>query len=315
MGLATGCNRDFEHMTGLAFDTDFAPEFGVAVELSPLLRRITCNNPGPFTFRGTNTFIIGRGSVAVVDPGPDDEEHFSSLLKTLRGETVSHIVVTHTHMDHSPLAARLSAATGAKTYGAIFPANSTPGTDIRLDASIDREFTPDVALADGDVIAGRGWNLEAVFTPGHLANHMSFSLREEKALLSGDHVMAWATSVVAPPEGKMNDYMGSLRKLLKRDEAVYHPAHGPARRDPLPLVQGILAHREAREEAIYSRVKAGSRSLGEIVAEVYAGIDPQLQGAAALSALAHLEHLIEKGRIAGRNGVYSTRNGGENARS
>ncbi len=302
-------------MTNLAFDTDFAPELGVSAELSPLLRRITCGNPGPFTFRGTNTFIIGHGSVAVVDPGPEDEAHFASLLKALRGETVSHILVTHTHMDHSPLAAKLAAATGAKTCSAIFPANSMSSPEIRLDASIDREFTPDIALSDGDVIEGRGWSLEAVFTPGHLANHMSFSLREEKALLSGDHVMAWATTVVAPPEGKMNDYMGSLRKLLNRDEAVYHPAHGPARRDPLPLVHGILAHREAREEAIYSRVKAGSRSLEEIVAEVYAGIDPRLQGAAALSALAHLEHLTEKGRIAGRNGVYSTRNGGENARS
>ena len=170
---------------------------------------------------------MGRGIVAIIDPGPDDEAHLAAVLNAVRGETVSHILVTHTHMDHSPLAAKLAAATGAKTYSAISPARSATVSGVRLDASIDHDFTPDVSLSDGDVVEGKGWALEAVFTPGHMANHMSFCLKQEKALLVGDHVMAWATTVVAPPDGNMKDYMGSLRKLLKRNEDIYYPAHGP----------------------------------------------------------------------------------------
>ena len=284
-------------MNTIKFDYNFAPRIGEAVELSPLIRRITCNNPSPFTFKGTNTFIVGRGHVAVVDPGPVDEEHLAALLNALRGETVSHILITHTHMDHSPLAAKLKAATGAKTYAAISPPNPKVDSGLRLDASIDREFKPDISLSDGDVVEGHGWALEAVFTPGHMANHMGFCLREEKALLAGDHVMAWATTVVAPPEGHMGDYMASLRKLLKRDDGIYHPAHGPEKRKPLTLVRGILAHRKMREEAIYNRVKAGDSTIGEIVANIYTGVDPRLHAAAGLSTLAHLEHLIERKMI------------------
>ena len=284
-------------MKKITFDTNFEPPINTAVALSPLIRRMTCNNPGPFTFRGTNTFIVGRGKVAVVDPGPEDEEHLAALLNAVRGETIDHILITHTHMDHSPLAAKLKAATGAKTYGAVSPAHSEVVSGIRLDASIDHEFVPDVQLRDGDILEGKGWSVEAVFTPGHMANHMGFCLREEKALLIGDHVMAWATTVVAPPEGNMNDYMNSLRKLLKRDEDIYHPAHGPERRNPRSLVRGILAHRRMREEAIYNRVKAGDRSIAEIVKNIYADIDPRLHGAAGLSTQAHLARLIERGKI------------------
>jgi glyoxylase-like metal-dependent hydrolase (beta-lactamase superfamily II) len=293
-------------MNNIKFDTNFEPPFGKAVKLSPLLRRITCNNPSPFTFKGTNTFIVGHGNVAVIDPGPDDDGHLAAILDAVRGETVSHILVTHTHTDHSPLAAKLSGATGAKTYSAVSPANSAVISDVRLDASIDRDFTPDVSLSDGDVVKGNGWVLEAVFTPGHMPNHMSFCLKEEKALLAGDHVMAWATTVVAPPEGNMGDYMASLRKLLKRDDGVYYPAHGPASAKPLTLVRGILAHRKMREEAVYNRVKAGDRSIGEIVANIYADVDLRLHAAAGLSTLAHLEHLIEKGRVELRDNGYRT---------
>jgi glyoxylase-like metal-dependent hydrolase (beta-lactamase superfamily II) len=294
-------------MTKLELSQEFDAAYGTCVEISPLLRRVTCNNPSIFTFHGTNTFIVGRGTVAIVDPGPDDETHFMALLNTIRGESVTNILVTHRHMDHSPLAAKLSAVTGARIYGANFPANSTTNSGIRLDASIDHAFAPDFSLSDGDVVDGRGWALEAVFTPGHLADHMSFCLKEEKALLVGDHVMAWATTVVAPPEGNMNDYMGSLRKLLNRDEVIYHPAHGPERRKPLTLVRGILAHRKMREEAIYNRIKAGDGGIEEIVAHVYADIDPLLRGAAGLSTLAHLEHLVEAGRIELRDGAYFAR--------
>jgi glyoxylase-like metal-dependent hydrolase (beta-lactamase superfamily II) len=293
-------------MNKIKFDRNFEPLFGTAVELSPLIRRITCNNPGPFTFRGTNTFIVGRGIVAIIDPGPDDEAHLAAVLNAVRGETVSHILVTHTHMDHSPLAAKLAAATGAKTYSAISPARSMVSSGVRLDASVDHGFAPDVSLSDGDVVEGKGWALEAVFTPGHMANHMSFCLKKEKTLMVGDHVMAWSTTVVAPPDGNMKDYMGSLRKLLKRDEAIYYPAHGPEKHNPLGLVRAILAHRKMREEAIYNRVKAGDGTIGEIVANVYADIDPRLHEAAGLSTLAHLEHLIENGRVELRDAEYKT---------
>jgi glyoxylase-like metal-dependent hydrolase (beta-lactamase superfamily II) len=307
VGLIERCNHDFGNMNNIKFDTNFEPPFGRAVELSPLLRRITCNNPSPFTFKGTNTFIVGHGNVAVIDPGPDDGGHLAAILAAVRGETVSHILVTHTHLDHSPLAAKLSSATGAKTYAALSPSNPKVDSGLRLDASIDRDFTPDLSLSDGDVVEGNGWALEAVFTPGHMSNHMSFCLREEKALLAGDHVMAWATTVVAPPEGNMGDYMASLRKLLKRDDSTYYPAHGPASAKPLALVRGILAHRKMREEAVYNRVKAGDGTIGEIVASIYADVDPRLHAAAGLSTLAHLEYLIEKGRIRERDGQYFLR--------
>lgn len=294
-------------MNTIKFDTNFEPPFGMAVELSPLLRRINCNNPGPFTFKGTNTFIVGRGNVAVIDPGPDDERHLAAILEAVRGETVSHILITHTHMDHSPLAAKLSRATGAKIYAALSPSNPKADSGLRLDASVDRDFAPDVLLSDGDVVEGNGWALEAVFTPGHMPNHLAFCLREEKALLAGDHVMAWATTVVAPPEGNMGNYMASLRKLLNRDDKVYYPAHGPASAKPLALVRAILAHRKMREEAIYNRVKAGDSAIGEIVANIYADVDPGLHAAAGLSTLAHLEYLIEKGRIETRDALYFMR--------
>jgi glyoxylase-like metal-dependent hydrolase (beta-lactamase superfamily II) len=294
-------------MNNIAFDRNFEPPFGTAVKLSPLIRRITCNNLSPFTFKGTNTFIVGHQSVAIVDPGPDDAAHLAAILNAVRGETVSHILVTHTHMDHSPLAGKLSAATSAKIYSAVSSTKPTVVSDIRLDASVDHGFAPDVSLRDGDVVDGKDWALEAVFTPGHMSNHMSFGLNAEKALLVGDHVMAWATTVVAPPDGNMNDYMGSLRKLLKRNEVIYYPAHGPESRKPLGLVRAILAHRKMREEAIFNRVKAGDQTIGEIVANIYADIDPRLHGAAGLSALAHLEHLAEKGRLEMRDGRYFAR--------
>jgi len=283
-------------MADLSFDRDFDIAPGEAVALSPGVRRIVVNNPSAFTFKGTSTFIVGRGRVAVIDPGPDDETHFAALLAALRGETVTHILVTHSHADHSPLARRLKQATGATVcaQGAVSPPRET---GLRLDASIDHAFTPDVTLAEGEAVTGPGWTLEALFTPGHMSNHMCFALREEQALFSGDHVMAWATSVIAPPDGDMGQYFASLRKLLDREDRVYHPGHGPSRQDPLPLVRGYLAHRRMREEAIRARVAQGARSVGDIVAAIYADIDPKLHGAAALSTTAHLEHLVEQGKL------------------
>ena len=289
----------------MTFDGEFNASYGNAVGLSPLLRRVTCNNPSAFTFKGTNSFIVGHGAVAIVDPGPDDDAHLNTLLEAVRGETVTHILITHTHMDLSPLAAKLQAATGAKTHAALLAPK--PDAGLRLDASIDHSFKPDVVLTNGDVILGEGWTLQAIATPGHLANHMAFHLVAENALLVGDHVMAWATTVVAPPDGHMGDYMNSLRKLLKRKDDIYYPAHGPERRKPQALVRATLAHRKMREEAIYERVKSGDRSVAEIVARIYADVNPKLHGAAGLSTLAHLQHLVEQGRLELREAGYFIR--------
>lgn len=290
-------------MTALSFDRDFDVAPGEAISVSASVRRILVDNASAYTFKGTSTFIVGRGKVAVIDPGPDDERHLAALHHALRGETVTHILVTHCHADHSPLARRLQRETGAKVYGqGAAPARASQG--LRLDSSIDHDFSPDVALADGDTVTGPGWTLEALFTPGHMSNHMCFALREEQALFSGDHVMAWATSVIAPPDGDMAQYFDSLRKLLSREEQVYHPGHGPSRRDPLPLVRGYLAHRRMREEAIRARVEQGARTVPEIVAAIYADVDPRLHAAAALSTTAHLRHLVAQGKLRQSDGVY-----------
>ena len=290
-------------MTDLQFDRSFEVTPGSAVQVSPLVRRVLVNNPSPYTFKGTSTFIVGSGQVAVIDPGPDDAVHLAALLDAVRGETVTHILVTHSHADHSPLARRLKAVTGAKTlaYGTV---DAPSSSGLRLDASIDHDFAPDMTLAEGDVVNGPNWTLEALFTPGHMSNHMCFALQEEQALFAGDHVMAWATSVIAPPDGDMGQYFASLRKLLERDDHVYHPGHGPSKRDPLPLVRGYLAHRRMREEAIRARVAQGARSVGEIVASVYADVDPKLHAAAALSTTAHLDHLVAQEKLRKVDGIY-----------
>jgi glyoxylase-like metal-dependent hydrolase (beta-lactamase superfamily II) len=289
-------------MTSIRFERQFEPEYGTAVEVSPLLRRMTCNNPSAFTFSGTCSYIIGRGTVAVVDPGPDDDQHLDALLTELDGETVSHIIITHTHRDHSPLAGRLKQVTGAKTYGygphgAGARARAIPAGDVQLDASGDMDFVPDVAVDDGDVIEGTGWHLEALFTPGHCSNHLAFALPEERAVLCGDHVMAWSTSVIAPPDGNMADYFASLDKLSRRDDDVYWPGHGPHKDRPQSFVRAFMTHRRMREEAIFNRFRKGDRRIIDVVRAVYAEVDPRLHPAAAMSTLAHVEHLIEQGRL------------------
>lgn len=286
-------------MASLNFDRSFDVPPGQATSLSPLVRRVLADNPGPFTFKGTASFIVGQGEVAIIDPGPDSDAHLAALLAATQSETVSHIVVTHSHLDHSPLARRLKAATGAALvgYGPVDRREaSDPGLP-RLDASIDVDFDPDIKLRHGEVIAGRNWTLEGVFTPGHMSNHMSYALQEEKTLFCGDHVMAWATSVIAPPDGNMGRYLASLRLLLERGDDLYHPAHGPSRPDPKSLVRAYLVHRKMREDAILARLRAGDRSIAAIVRANYADIDPRLHAAAGLSTLAHIEHLIERGLV------------------
>jgi len=286
-------------LTKIQFDRNFDPQHGTAVDVSPLIQRIVCNNGGPFTFTGTGTYVIGKDSVAVIDPGPDDDDHLKALLAALDGKTVSHIIITHTHMDHSPLAARLKQATGAKTYayGPHGVGRVSNSGDLQLDAGGDYDFSPDVTISDGDVISTDDWSLEAVFTPGHTSNHMAFALKEENALFSGDHVMAWSTSVIAPPDGYMADYFASLKKLMDRDEEVYWPTHGGPKQDPKAFVRAFLTHRKMREAAIETRIKKGDRKIQDIVKNIYSDVDPRLHPAAAMSTMAHIEHLIERERV------------------
>jgi glyoxylase-like metal-dependent hydrolase (beta-lactamase superfamily II) len=270
-------------------------------EVAPLVRAIPANNPGPFTFKGTNSYIIGRGKVAILDPGPDDDVHVAALLDAVRGETVTHIFVTHTHRDHSPAVPKIKAATGATVYAEGPHRLARPlhtGETRRLDASADMDFRPDVALADGDVVAGDGWTMTGLTTPGHTANHMAFVLKESELVFSGDHVMAWSTTIVAPPDGAMSDYMASLDKLAARPEPVYLPGHGGPVRDAQRFVRHLITHRQGRVASILHRLGKGAADIPTIVKAVYIGLDPRLTGAAALSTLAHLEEMTARGLVA-----------------
>ena len=283
------------------FNRNFPLAPGVVDEVVPGVRRILCNNPSPFTFTGTVSYIVGRGNVAIIDPGPDDEAHAKALLDAVRGETVTHILVTHTHRDHSPNAARLAAATGAKVYAEGPHRASRPAyaSETRTtESGGDWDFRPDVILKDGEIIRGDGWTLEAISTPGHTANHMAFAWPERKLMFIGDHVMGWSTSIVAPPDGSMVDYMASLEKLTHRDEQLYFSGHGPEIPDAVRFVKFLIRHRKAREVSILHRLAKGEADIPTIVRASYIGIDPRLMGAAGYSVLAHLEDLVARGVVA-----------------
>jgi glyoxylase-like metal-dependent hydrolase (beta-lactamase superfamily II) len=289
-------------MTGdIPFDRSFDLPPGKVEEVLPGIRRLLANNPSPFTFKGTVSYIVGRGQIAVIDPGPLDEAHIAALLDAVRGETVTHIFVTHTHRDHSPAVPRIKAATGALVLAEGPHRAARPlhvGEAPRLDASNDVDFRPDRALADGEIVHGSGWTIEAVATPGHTANHMAFAYQEANVLFSGDHVMAWSTPIVAPPDGAMSDYMASLDKLTQRSEPVYLPGHGAMVREAPRFVQHYIRHRQAREAAILRRLARGETDIPAIVRAIYIGLDPRLIRAAGLSVLAHLEDLVTRGLVA-----------------
>jgi glyoxylase-like metal-dependent hydrolase (beta-lactamase superfamily II) len=273
-------------------DVPESPPNGVLTTVAPAIRRLIAPNPSVFTFTGTCSYIIGESELAILDPGPDDDTHLTRLIEAVAGARVLFVVITHTHRDHSPLAARLATATGAKIVGAS-PHFPRPGAPQGLDASHDLAYAPDRVLADGESVAFGDHALTAIATPGHAANHLSFSFGD--ALFSGDHVMAWSTSVVAPPDGSMSDYMASLEKLRGRDEAVYWPGHGGPVTDPKRYVRGLITHRRQRETAILARLDAGPSTIAEIVEKNYVGLAPGLKGAAALSTLAHMEDLLARG--------------------
>jgi ABC-type multidrug transport system ATPase subunit/glyoxylase-like metal-dependent hydrolase (beta-lactamase superfamily II) len=280
----------------IPFVRELAFEYGEAAQVSPLIRRVVAHNPSVFTFHGTGTYIVGHGNVAIIDAGPDLPAHVDAVLNAVRGETVTHVVVTHTHLDHSPATRHIKAATGAPTYG--FGPHGGDGAAPAVEEGADREFAPDHRVADGEVITGDGWTLEGVHTPGHTSNHLCFALAEERALFSGDHVMGWSTTVVSPPDGDMGAYLESLEKLVARDVDTYWPTHGAPIPKPQRYARLLHGHRRLRETKILGCVSEGETSVPEIVARLYSGIDKRLHKAAARTVFAHLIHLVETERVA-----------------
>lgn len=278
-------------------DIHFTP--GVADRLTPGVRRVIANNPGPYTYTGSGTYIIGEGDVAVIDPGPNDDAHLAALMKALEGERVTHILITHTHLDHCGLAKKFADAAAAPVLGfGPHPVREKKDDAPALDEGADYSYAPDEIIGDGAVIERSGWRLEAVHTPGHLSNHLCFAFPEQKALFTGDHMMGWATTVVAPPDGDMNAYIDSLDKLLTRDDEIYFPTHGAPISNPKRFVRAVKTHRLMRDAQIMDQLKKGRDNIKDITAALYADIDKRLHGAAALNVLAHLIRLVEKGAVA-----------------
>lgn len=282
---------------------DFTCTYGRLESVSPLIRRIVADNPGPFTFMGTGTYVVGHGKVAVIDPGPLLRSHIDALQAALAGETITHILVTHTHIDHSPAAAPLKAATGAPAFG-FGPHGARGDTG---EAGADLAFAPDITMRDGDVVEGDGWRLEALHTPGHASNHLCFALPQESALFSGDQVMGWSTTVIGPPDGNMAAYMRSLDRLSRREDKIYWPTHGGPIRDTHAHVAELIAHRLARRAAILAALSGGPLTPPELVMRVYTGLDPRLVDAAAESVRAHLIELAESGLVSEDQGVWRRR--------
>lgn len=282
---------------GIPFVRHFDFEYGVAAQVSPRVQRVIADNPGPFTYTGTGVYIIGDKSVCVIDPGPTSPEHIAALDRALEGRTVSHVLVTHHHADHSPLAKPLAEKHGCLVYGySVVPTAHEDG-EVTLEAGHDLTFKPDVEIRDGHVIKGDGWTIEALHTPGHTSNHLCFALREENTLFSGDHIMGWSTSVVVSPDGHMGDYLNSLTRVLERDFDLIRPTHGPEIRDANVFVQAYIDHRLEREAQVLEAVQSGHTQIMDIVNALYQHVDKRLHPAAAHSVLSHMIHLRETGRV------------------
>ncbi|MEM1052531.1 MAG: MBL fold metallo-hydrolase [Pseudomonadota bacterium] len=278
---------------------------GVAERVEPLVTRVLAPNPSPYTFTGTQSFVVGEvhgPDCAVIDPGPDDAEHIDALLAAVGERKIAAIMCTHTHRDHSPAAAPMAERTGAPIVGCAPLALDVSGP--RSDDEFDRTYQPDRVLEDGEQMCGTGWTLTAVATPGHTSNHLCFALEESRALLSGDHVMGWSTSVVIPPDGDMGDYMNSLEKLMDRDDMVYYPAHGDTVTKPKQLVRGMIGHRRQRENQILRLIGERARRVGEFIPEMYKGLDERLIGAAEMSVTAHLLDMETRGLTRVQNEIW-----------
>ncbi|MGA0607868.1 MBL fold metallo-hydrolase [Phenylobacterium sp. VNQ135] len=287
---------------------DIQFEYGRCDQVSPLIRRVIANNPSPFTYVGTGTYIVGRGEVAVIDPGPDDPAHLAAILDAVAGETVSQILITHHHSDHSPLARPLQAATGATIVGCAVTEPSTDDQDLArgptMEADHDEAFRPDVSVCGGGEVAGAGWTFEAIPTPGHTSNHICYALKEENCLFSGDHIMGWSTTVITPPDGDMTAYLKSLDLIRSRGFDTLWPTHGPPIRDVGAFIDAYKAHRQERIDQILDALEAGSGSIGELVPRLYADVDPRLWPAASRSMLAAMIHLEREGRVRNESGIY-----------
>lgn len=283
----------------LAFNREMNFEYGVPEEVAPGVRRLVANNPGSFTFKGTNTYIVGRGDVAVIDPGPDDADHLDALMNAVEGERITHILITHTHKDHTEAIEALQARTGAALlgYGETGKERGARTTSPSGKSFVDQTFKPDASLRDGDTVRGGDWSLDVIHTPGHAPDHLCYALTGRRTVFTGDHVMGWNTTVVAPPEGHMGDYIRSLERLLERNDRLFLPGHGGRIETPQRAVRAYIMHRKWRESAIYASLEEGDRFIGQIVARIYKDLDPALEPAAALSVLAHLELLVERGLV------------------
>jgi len=289
----------------IPFVREFKFEYGKIEQLSPMIRRVVANNPNYFTFYGTNTYILGNGEVALIDPGPDMAEHIDAILNGLGDEVITHILVTHTHFDHWPAYKSIQEACGAKTYGFTHENDimnrDQKSAEAKILSNQERfeitDFVPDISIVHGDVIHGNGWSVECVFTPGHASNHMCFQLQEEKTLFSGDHVMGWSTSVISPPSGNMEAYMKSLDLLLERNDIFYWPAHGPGIRDTKNYVKSFTAHRKQREQQILDELAKGPNSISGMVSDLYSDVPEHLHPAAQRSMLACVVYLIKRGIV------------------
>ena len=272
--------------------------YGACDQVSPLIRRVVANNPGPFTFKGTGTYIVGRGQVAVIDPGPDLPDPLAAILAAVEGERVTAIAITHHHADHSPLAGPLKGATGAPIYGCAVAGHEEEDTgEVKIEAGHDHAFRPDVSLCAGGEIKGPGWTMQAIPTPGHTSNHLCYALKEENALFSGDHIMGWSTTVITPPDGDMTDYLESLATIQALNFTTLWPTHGPPIRQVTPFIDAYIAHRQERIDQILLALSQGPTTIRDLVPRLYADVDARLHPAAARSMLAAILHLERRGDI------------------
>ena len=277
---------------------DIEFDYGACDQVSPLIRRVVANNPGPFTFKGTGTYIVGKGEVAVIDPGPDLPDHLAAILAAVEGETVTHILITHHHSDHSPLAGPLKAATGATIYGCAVKGHEVEDTgEVKMEAGHDHDFAPDVSLCAGGSVSGPGWTMEAIHTPGHTSNHLCYALAEENACFTGDHIMGWSTTVITPPDGDMTDYLESLAKIRARNFQTLWPTHGPPILAVTPFIDAYAAHRRERIDQILLALANGPATIRELVPNLYRDVDARLHPAAARSMLAAIIHMERGGEI------------------
>jgi glyoxylase-like metal-dependent hydrolase (beta-lactamase superfamily II) len=295
----------------LAFNRQFDADYGIAEDVAPGVRRIVANNPSPYTFLGTNTYLVGSGNVAVVDPGPDDPRHIKAIAEATKGERITHILITHSHRDHCAGARSLQSELGGEilSFGPTTSQRGAGAPGLGSDF-VDDAFVPDRKLQNGDEVKGRGFALDVLHTPGHAPDHLCFALVGQRTMFTGDHVMGWNTTVIAPPEGNMADFLASMQRLLKRNDKVFLPGHGGRIQTPQRVVKAYIMHRQWRENTILACLEDGGRTIPQIVGKIHGGLDSKLRDAASLSVLAHLDYLIERDMVSvekgsGLTGVYA----------